>query len=148
MALDVLLVREGNRLAAADPISAETISSIKLKETVTASICRPRNVKHHRKLWALLTVVQANQNTFATTQDLLGALKLATGLFDTGKTIDGIPYVIPQSISFTAMDQARFEEWYDKAIEVILTKVLPNTDRADLINQVNEILGEDHGGFS
>ncbi|WP_396271064.1 hypothetical protein [Granulicella paludicola] len=42
---------------------------MKLKETVTATIRRPRNPKHHRKLWALLTVVFENQTGFATKED-------------------------------------------------------------------------------
>jgi hypothetical protein len=94
-------------------------------------IRRPRNPRHHARLWALLSVVFENQCTFATTSDLLGAIKVATGLFDTGKTIDGIPWVSPKSISFTAMDQAVFEEWYEKAVAVILTKIVPNIARAD-----------------
>ena len=38
MALDLLLVRQGQRLAAADPISLEGLESIREKETVTAVI--------------------------------------------------------------------------------------------------------------
>ena len=140
MAVEVLLVREGSKLAAADPISAEIIANIKLRETVTASIRRPRNPKHHRKLWALLSVVFENQTAFATIEDLLGAIKLATGLFDNGKTVDGIPYVVPQSISFAAMDQNRFEQWYDKALDVILTKIVPGIAKSDLEARINDIL--------
>jgi len=144
MAFDVLLVREGTRLGAADPISAEAIAGIKLHETVTASIRRPRNGKHHRKLFALLKLVFDNQNTFATTEQLLDALKLATGLFDVGKTVDGIPFASPKSISFAAMDQNAFEQWYDKAIEVVLTKIIPNMNREDLEMQVMEMIGDYH----
>jgi hypothetical protein len=140
MPVEVLLIREGSKLAAADPISAEIIANIKLRETVTASIRRPRNPKHHRKLWALLSVVFENQTAFATIEDLLGAIKLATGLFDTGKTVDGIPYVVPQSISFAAMDQNRFEQWYDKALDVILTKIVPGIAKSDLEARINDIL--------
>ncbi|MFZ0270961.1 MAG: DUF1367 family protein [Acidobacteriaceae bacterium] len=140
MPIEVLLVREGTKLAAADSLSAETIAEIKPRETVTATIRRPRNPKHHRKLWALLSVVFENQTGFATKDDLLGAIKIATGLFDTGMTIDRIPYVIPKSISFTAMDQARFEQWYEKAIDVILTKILPLMNRNDLEIQIHQIL--------
>lgn len=146
MAIDVLLMREGNKLGAADPISADVISSMGNKEVVYASIRRPRNAKHHRKLFALLKVVFDAQSTFATIEQLLEALKLATGLFETGKTIDGLPYARPTSISFASMDQNSFSAWYEKAIDVILTKVLPNTNRKDLETQVLEILGEHNYG--
>ena len=144
MPVEVLLVREKSKLAAADPISAEIIANIKLRETVTASIRRPRNPKHHRKLWALLSVVFENQTAFATVEDLLNAIKLATGLFDTGKTVDGVPYVVPQSISFASMDQNRFEQWYEKALDVIMTKIVPLIDRRDLESRINEILDGYH----
>lgn len=140
MASDVLLIKEKGRLAAADPISEECLSKIKEGSTVAAAIRRQRNPAHHRKLWALLNAVWENQQTFATTQDLLQAIKIATGLFDTGKTVDGIPFIQPHSISFAAMDQTRFEQWYDKAIDVVLTKILPNVCREDLEMRVHEII--------
>jgi hypothetical protein len=140
MALNVLLVREGTRLAAADPISAEAIAGIALRETVTASIRRSRNPRHHAKLFALLNIVFQQQDQFATVQDLLGAIKLATGYFDLGKTIDGIPYCVPKSIALASMAQTEFEQFYDKAVQVILTKILPNINRDDLERQVHEIL--------
>jgi hypothetical protein len=140
MPFEVLIVREGTKLAAADPISAEAIAGIKLRETVTASIRRSRNPKHHRKLWALLTVVYDSQSVFATKEDLLNAIKLATGLFETGLTVDRVPYVVPQSISFAAMDQNRFEQRYEKVLEVILTKIVPNASAEGLSNRVQEII--------
>jgi hypothetical protein len=140
MALDMLLVREGQKLAAADPVSLEALESIKLKETVTAVIRRSRNPGHHRKLFALLSIVFPHQRQYATTQDLLNALKVATGLFDVGKTIDGIPFMIPKSISFAAMSQTEFEQWYDRVVEIITTRIVPNVNSDDLEYQVQEIL--------
>ncbi len=142
MAFEVYCKREGNHLGAVDAISAEAIAGIKAHETVTVSIRRSRNGKHHRKLFALLKIVFDNQTAFATTEQLLDALKLATGLFDIGKTVDGIPFTSPRSISFASMCQSEFEQWYDKAVEVILTKILPGVNRADLEAQVLEILGD------
>jgi hypothetical protein len=140
MAIEVLLIREGSKLGAADSLSAELIAGIKAHETVTATIRRPRSRGHHRTLFALMKVVFEAQNTFATIDQLLGALKLSIGLFDTGLTIDKVPYVVPRSISFTAMDQNQFTILYDKMVDVILTKILPAVSRADLEAQIQEIL--------
>jgi hypothetical protein len=71
---------------------------------------------------------------------LLGAIKLATGLFDIGKTVDGVPYVVPQSISFASMDQNRFEQWYEKALDVIMTKIVPGIAKSDLEARINDML--------
>lgn len=140
MAIDVLLLREGNHLVAAETMSLEAIQTIKKGETVTAVIRRNRNPKHHKKLFALLKIVFEAQNIFATTHELLTAIKMATGLFEIGKTVDGIPFAVPQSINFASMDQNRFEEWYNKAVDVIITKIVPGINRCDLEDSVMEIL--------
>lgn len=140
MAIDVLLMREGDHLVAAETLSLEAIQTIKKGETVTAVVRRNRNPKHHRKLFALLKVVFEAQSSFATTHELLTALKLATGLFDTGKTVDGIPFAVPKSINFASMDQTGFEQWYEKAVNVILTKIVPGINKYDLEDSVMEIL--------
>jgi hypothetical protein len=56
-------------------------------------------------------------------------------------TVDRVPYVVPRSISFAAMDQNSFEIVYNKMLEVILTKILPAANKADLEARVHEILG-------
>ncbi len=81
-----------------------------------------------------------HQDQFATTQDLLNALKIATGLFETGVTIDRIPYMVPKSISFASMTQSRFEEFYDRCVDIILTRFLPSVNKDELNDRVNDIL--------
>ena len=140
MAFEMLLVKEGNKLAAADSCSLEILQSVATGEVLVCTGRRPRNPKHHRKLFALLKVVFEAQKFYATIDDLLSALKIATGHFDTGKTVDGYPYMVPKSISFTAMDQTSFNQFYDRAVDVILTKILPGVNRQDLTDQVSDIL--------
>lgn len=140
MAIDVLLVREGSKLAAADPLSAESIAGLKHGETLTATIRRQRNPAHHRKWWALVGVVFEHQTLYATQQDLNNAIKIACGYFESGKTIEGMPWTQPKSISYAAMDQTSFEQFYNRAVDVILTRILPNVQRADLEARVHEIL--------
>jgi Protein of unknown function (DUF1367) len=144
MSLELLLIRQGQCLAAADPISLEALESLREKETVTASIRRNRNPAHHRKLWALIAAVFPSQSQYATQQDLLNALKVATGYFETGVTLDKIPFMIPKSISFASMSQTPFEQWYDRVVDVILTRILPNVNRDELADQVNDILEGRH----
>lgn len=91
----------------------------------------PRNGKHHRKLFALLQMVAENSETYDTTDKALVALKLVTGHFDlmvnptTGEVIQ-----VPKSISYEAMSQEDFEDWYSQAIDGVLQHILPTMDRA------------------
>lgn len=140
MAIDVLLKREGTKLGAADPMSWDSLQSIKDGEILTASLRRARNPRHHAKLFALLNVIFPQQDRFTTLTELLNAIKMATGYFEHGKTIDGIPYCIPKSIAFASMCQTDFEQFYERAVDVILTKILPAVNRDELEDEVQAIL--------
>jgi hypothetical protein len=140
VALDLLLVREGQKLGAADPLSLEGIESLRLKETVTATLRRARNPRHHAKLFALLNVVHPHQKGYSTIGDLLVALKVSTGLFNTVQSVDRIPIIIPKSISFASMSQSDFEQWYERTIDVITTCILPAVNKDELNDQVASIM--------
>jgi hypothetical protein len=140
MAMDVLLIREGTGLGAADPISHELIQRIKHGETVTAELRRQRNPKHHRMWWALVAAIYPHQTTYTDMKDLNNAIKIAVGHFESGKTIDGLPWVSPKSISYAAMDQTAFASFFDRAVEIVLTRIVPSVSRVDLETQIQEIL--------
>ena len=91
---------------------------------------RPRNGPQHRKMFALLALVAENSETYNTEEKALVAVKLAAGYFDpfvdpqTGEIIK-----VPQSISYDAMDQDRFEHFYSQAIDAVLQHILPTMSR-------------------
>ena len=100
---------------------------------------RPRNLAHHAKFWALLTLVCQNQEHYQTVEEVCVAFKFAIGHTHKLKTAQGI-VEYPASISFAAMDQTEFEAFYDRAITFLVTDVIPGLDRADLEREVLEWL--------
>lgn len=92
---------------------------------------RPRNGPHHRKLFALLSLVAENSETYDTTEKALVAVKLVSGYCDpfidptTGELMQ-----IPQSVSFDAMDQDAFDKFYSAAIDGVLRHILPQFNQA------------------
>lgn len=140
MASELLLIRERNHLAAYEPISAELIEAMKHGEVVTATIRRPRNPGHHRKFFALMKVVYDAQDRYATPEQLLNIIKMAVGCGQVMEIIKGKPMFIPSSISFAKMDQEDFEKFYQRVVEVVLTKILPNVTSEELEQQVLEII--------
>lgn len=141
MASELLLVREGNKLAAVEPTSLELIEAMGRDEVVTATIRRTRNPGHHRKFFALMKVVFDAQSRYATSTQLLNVLKMAVGHGEFMEVVKGKPIFIPASISFAKLDQGNFEDFYKKVVDVVVTKILPGVARTDLEEQVNEILG-------
>ena len=123
------------KLEPADRQSEETISGLPLHKILKAEIRQPRNVQHHRKLFALLGLVLVNQEYFKTTDALLYALKMRLG-YVVPVQIKGLVGYMPESISFSKMDQLEFNEFYSKAVDFIIEDVIPGMDRQDLINEV------------
>jgi hypothetical protein len=87
---------------------------------------RPRNPKHHAKMFALLGLVVDNTELFANTDDALVGLKAITG-HGRWERISGTSRDIfyPDSIAFDAMGQDEFEEFYKSAVAAIQRWWLP-----------------------
>lgn len=91
---------------------------------------RPRNGAQHRKMFALLSLVAENSETYDTTEKALVAVKLCGGFFDlmvdptTGEIVK-----VPHSISFDKMEQDAFDVFYSAAIDGVLQHILPQLDR-------------------
>ena len=141
MAVEVLLKKTGKWLTPIDPHGMDALAGIGSGEVLRVKWVRPRNVRHHRKFFALLRVVFEAQDRFATQQDLLDALKIALGRYREVK-IGNRTVIHPKSISFSSMDQDAFNEFYDAAVKVVIEVLIPGIDREGLEEQVFEILGE------
>ena len=138
---DVILMRRTlTGLRAVDALGEEAIESIPLGEVVKAEITRPRNVRHHRKFFALLNVIYPHQQLYATRNSFRAAMTCALGFGETVKLPDGRTIIVPGSISFAKMDQTAFEQFYDRALTLITERILPGIDRADVTEQVNSVL--------
>jgi hypothetical protein len=100
----------------------EWLGKTKLHQGVLIDPRRPRNIQHHRKLFALLNLAVDNwpEDQPTTVEALLGAIKLSTGHYETITTAKGT-YRIPKSINFESLDQSAFEPFYEKAVTIIST---------------------------
>lgn len=139
--IDIILRRHGNSLIPIDALGIDAINGIAQNEDVRAAITRPRNLKFHRKFFALLQVVFETQTFYPTLEGLLNAIKIALGHCEEILGIDGKIHTAPTSISFAAMDEQSFTEFYERALDLIITKILPNATQKDLEEQVYAILG-------
>ena len=132
-----VLIKMGRGLRGATAVDHEVYEKFKRRlETMKPGTwlrmewSRPRNGPQHRKMFALLQLVSENSETYNTPEKALVAVKLAAGFFDpfvdpkTGEIIQ-----IPQSISYDAMEQDRFEHFYSQAIDAVLQHILPTMDR-------------------
>ena len=114
------------------PVSAASRdfhAKTKLGQTVVLKGRRPRNPKHHRKLFALLGLVVDNTDLFANTDDALIALKAVLGRGHWDKPAWASKEVFyPESIAFDAMSQDEFEPFYEAAVAAVRRWWLPVND--------------------
>lgn len=140
MAETVFLVKTLGGLRASNDVSAEIIDAIPVGQEVKAEITRPRNLRHHNKLFALIGVIYPHQTSYATRRAFRAALLCAAGHCEAVTLPDGRTVLVPESISFGKLDQAGFEQVYDRALTVITDRILPAISRDDVEREVEEIL--------
>lgn len=120
-----VFVKRAGRLMPADIHAQDWLDGVKEGREVMLTVRKPRNPRHHRLLFALLKLVTDNTDRWPSPDVLLDDLKLATGHCELRfNLLEGRPYMIPKSISFAAMDQDAFREWFDRAIDILAAKIL------------------------
>lgn len=144
MATELFVTRDiWGGLKGADPASADVLRALDVGKTYRVSLTAPRNVRHHRLFFALLQAVYEAlpDGLFPTFEHFVDGVKIGIGHCDR-YSIGGIECVKPRSISFAAMDQVSFKQFYDRAVTFLLEKVLPGLDRDELNAHIEYILGE------
>lgn len=120
---------------------------LRIGSDVRCTISQPRNIKFHRKFFALLTITFDNlpetiqgRTNITSIESLLSAIKIDLGYFDT-VNIKGREIARLRSISFAKMSEQDFERFYNLAITDILSNYLCGTDRQALIDEVRQFIG-------
>lgn len=137
---ELWLIRKMDMLVPANEQTLEALRKMKPGQWYRADIKMPRNVKHHRKYFALLGAVFPHQTMWPTFRKFRQKLEEALGHGEYHVNGRGERYFENESISFANMDQDEFEQLYERAVELILTRILPGVGRADLDRQVAEIM--------
>ena len=128
------------RLIPADDAASAALAKIKHGDEVQVEIKRPRNIRHHRKFFALMQLVYQNQEKYDSLEHLVAALKAAVGHCDFLPGKDGMLVAVPKSIAFHKMDQVSFNEFYDRCIDKIARHFLLGVDSDALRAEVEELI--------
>lgn len=150
---EALLVKTPGGLIPQDDDSREALSAIGLGKVIRVKFTQPRNLKFHRKFFALVNfayehwepgtlevprwkdvVPEKNKDQFR--KDLV----IMAGYYNSAYRIDGSFRVDAKSISFGSMSQEEFDKLYSAVINVVLKKILTNYTREDLDNVVDQLI--------
>jgi len=151
MATELFLRKLYNTFAPVDQVSLDAMEALPMNAEYKAILTRPRNVKFHRKFWALLDVaydawnpepvfykgLEVHKNKDRFRKDLI----ILAGYFNTVININGEVRLEAKSIAFASMGEDDFSRLYSKCIDVILGKILTHYTADDLDEQVETVLG-------
>lgn len=139
----LVFAKQLGSLRPVDPAGEEALRKIGNGQLVQVEIKRPRNLAHHRKFWALMSLVHDNldHDRYPTVEDLVAAVKLLTGHRRLIELPGGEHCFIPDSIAFRNLDQAGFEQFYDRVLDLIAKRFLPGVTSEELRAEVENLIG-------
>ena len=149
---EILLMKApGGLLFPCDAPSLEIVNSWPVGQGIRATVRRARNVKFHRKFFAMLNLGFDAWEPPALEYRGLPVVKnferfrkdcmVAAGYYEAVVNLKGEVRAEAKSIAFSNMDEGEFEAVYGKVADVLLQRVLTKYTRADLDRVVNELMG-------
>jgi hypothetical protein len=139
---DLFLKRTLHGFAAADEATQDAMRSYKIGDTYRASVVKPRNLKAHRRYWALVNMVYQNTEGYASAELVHAHLKLLAGRCSpvVSKTT-GETFLVPESISFNAMDEAEFQDFWARCIKAVCEHIIPGIEVDAVQYEIERVLG-------
>lgn len=140
MATTLLMRRTlGNRLEPIDDMGREILGHLD-GGIVKVALTKARNVGHHRKLFALLSLIYSNQSHYHSVEELLDAIKVYVGHCSVMQLRDGTEVRVPKSISFSNMDQVEFNAFWDRVVKVVCEQILPGVTAEELERELLDLV--------
>lgn len=135
---EIYMIRTTSGLVPADPAEWEKLAGdrIGLGSECKCSITVPRNIRFHRKFFAMINEAFDMQDQYRNRDHWRDVVLIAAGHCDTFITHDGKVNYKPKSISFAKCDETEFNRIYNQTIQAIVDHFL--TDEAE---QYKLILG-------
>jgi hypothetical protein len=136
-----MMTLNGVALVPVAPIDRDELVKLPTGVDLAAAITRPRSGRHHRFFMALCQLVVDNNDYYLSVDQFLTWLKVRMGHVEEVVFHNGQIWWQTKSISFEKMDQTEFREFFDRALDIILKDVLKGADKAELLAEVEMMLG-------
>lgn len=130
--MEIHLVRTSLGLQAYSDEDYELLKKVKVGTIVKAKIVQPRNVKFHRKFFALINaawdcLTDAQRTNLRSKDTFREQLLITSGFSEPLFDINGQQFLErAKSISFAKMDEPSFNEVYNRVLDTILTLLIAN----------------------
>lgn len=139
--MEIHLVRTSLGLQAYSDEDYEQLHHIKIGTIVKAKIVQPRNIKFHRKFFAMINaawdcLTEQQRINLRSKETFREQLLITSGFSEPLFDINGQKFLErAKSISFAKMDEPAFNEVYSKVLDTILTILIADgVSEADFNN--------------
>jgi hypothetical protein len=118
--MKILVVKNHRGLVPVYESDYENFAKIPMNEEFEIEYTKKRNLKFHKKYWALLKLAFENQQDYRSINDMRRDISIVSGFYDevvnliTGEILKEV-----KSISFAKMDDTEFSELYEKTKDTI-----------------------------
>ena len=118
--MKLLVVRHLNGIKPAYDSDKDIFNKMPLNEPFEIEYTKRRNIKFHRKFFALLKLAYENQSDYRVLEDMRRDLLITSGFYDESvNRITGEINKFAKSINFSSMDEIQFNEVYTNVKETI-----------------------------
>lgn len=130
--MEIHLVRTSLGLQAYSDEDYDQLKKIKVGSVVKAKIVQPRNVKFHRKFFAMLNaawdcLTEQQRDNLHSKDNFREQLLITSGFVEPIYDMYGQKFLErAKSISFAKMDEPAFSEVYNRVLDTILTLLVGN----------------------
>lgn len=116
----------------------ERLKKIKVGEVYECEIKQPRNLKFHKKYFALVKMLFDNQERYNDMEELRRDLTIEAGFYNERANFHGEIIREAKSISFAKMSQSDFDDLYNKTIDVICQYF--NFEKQDILDNLESFM--------
>lgn len=135
--MEITLIKTLGGLKLCYDSDLEKYKKLPLNEPIEFKYTRKRNIKFHRKFFGLINMVYQNQEHYNNAEQMRFDLTIQAGYYDeVVNFITGEIYKQPKSISFAAMDEYTFSEFYNRFIDAVIGWL--GWERADILENIEQ----------
>jgi hypothetical protein len=140
MAEEIYMRRRGFKLEPITPYDEEALYKFAEGCDLTVTIKRPRSNKQHRFFWGLLQKVCENHDVYRQADQLLLWLKVRMGYVEEVRFHNEKVWWVAKSTNYNSMPQDEFRKFFDEALDIIVTEVIPDLNKEELVREVENML--------
>jgi len=131
----ILVRKVEGALVAHAQYDAEMLERFPENVPLRIQLAQPRSGPRHRLYRVTLRIIVQNTDKFSTEDALHKTLLLACNVTEPILTTEGEFIYVPSSTAYEAMPEEEFKVYFDRAMEIVSSVIIPGLDLDELLKE-------------